>query len=180
VLFLRNVIEPPLETRLTLAGPVGHRALIEGLTQVHGAMVADRDGLHDLVELRDGEKLVLGPFSIEGWHVRHSEGALGVRVTGDGRILAFSGDSGPCDALVTLFGGADLVLAECSYPASRESDHHLNTTNAGRMAADAGVERLVLTHLYPACDEVDVEAEVRSGGYTRELSLAVDGATYEV
>ncbi len=180
VLFLRNVIEPPPETRLALAGPVGHRALIDGLEGVHGAMVADRAGLHDRVELGDGGTWSLGPFEVEARHVRHSEGALGVRVTSGGRTLAFSGDSGPCDALVSLFRGADLVLAECSYPASRESDHHLNTTSAGRLATEAGVTRLVLTHFYPVCDAVDVEAEVRAAGYEGELSLAVDGATYEV
>jgi ribonuclease BN (tRNA processing enzyme) len=107
--------------------------------------------------------------------VLHVAGSLGVRVECEGRTLAFSGDSGACPELVELCRGADLALLECSYPASRPTTKHLNARTAAEVAVAAGVERLVLTHFYPQCDGVDIAAEVRAAGYSRELVLAEDG-----
>jgi ribonuclease BN (tRNA processing enzyme) len=180
VLFGRNVPEPPVRTPLTLAGPVGHRAHVAAIDAMFGAWVADRHGVRAVEELSDGDVLSVPPFTLEAREVRHSPGALGVRVRCDGATVAFSGDSGPCDALVELCRGADLALLECSYPAGREAGRHLTTESAAEMAARARVRRLVLTHFYPACDAVDVRAEVRRAGYVDELHLAEDGDVLEV
>jgi ribonuclease BN (tRNA processing enzyme) len=177
-LFLRVLLEE--SAPLVLAGPHGHRLLVAGLTDVHGTLVADAHGSLDVVDLGDGDALSVGPFALEVRHVAHSDGALGVRVTCDGRTLAFSGDSGPCDSLVALLSGADLCLVECSYPASRPTKSHLNTRSAAEMAVAAGVTRLVLTHFYPQCDDVDIASEVRAAGYEADLELAVDGAIFVV
>ena len=175
VLFGRNVPEPPVDTPLWLGGPAGHGALLSGLEALYGPMVSARAPTREVVELRDGDTFEVGPFSGRVREVRHAEGALGVRVTAGGRTLAFSGDTGPCDALVELCRGADLAMLECSYPASRPSRSHLCTTSAAEMAIAAGVGRLLLTHFYPATDAVDVAREVRDGGYGGELLLARDG-----
>ncbi|HBQ15220.1 MAG TPA: MBL fold metallo-hydrolase, partial [Myxococcales bacterium] len=94
--------------------------------------------------------------------------------------LAFSGDSAPCDALVELCRGADLALLECSYPAAHEARGHLTSRTAAEVARAAGVSRLVLTHFYPACDAVDVAAEVRAAGFEGALHLAEDGDVLQV
>lgn len=175
VLFGRNVLEPPVSTPLLLAGPVGHAGLVAGLEALYGAGVADRHGARAVVELEDGASVSCAGMSIEARVVAHGAGAIGVRVAAGGRTLAFSGDSGPCEALVELCRGADVALLECSYPAARATKSHLNTTTAAATAVAAGVERLVLTHLYPECDDVDVEAEVRAAGYEGALHVARDG-----
>lgn len=179
VLFGRNVPEPPVRTPLKLVGPAGHRAHLEAIEAMFGAWVADRRGAREVVEMGDGD--VLGPdaldapFTVEAREMNHLPGALGVRVTADGATVAFSGDTGPCDALVELCRGVDLAVLECSYPAEREVDKHLTTVTAARAALDARVERLMLTHFYPDCDEVDVREQVRRAGYVGELHLAEDG-----
>jgi len=180
VLFGRNVPEPPIDTPLLLGGPLGHGAHVEGLRRVYGPPVADVVGATRVEELDDGASLSVPPFEVEARHVRHASGALGLRVTSGGRALAFSGDSGPCAALVALCRGADVALLECSYPSARASDSHLNATTAARPAVEAGVARLVLTHFYPECDAVDVAAEVRAAGYAGALHLARDGDVVEV
>ncbi len=175
VLFARNVPEPPVTTPLVLGGPVGHLAHLAALAALHGPAVMDRHGAVRGLELADGATLEIGPFRVEARTVRHVEGALGFRVQVDGRTLAFSGDSGPCEALVDLCRGADLALLECSYPASRASTGHLTTRTAAEVACAAGVARLALTHFYPQCDAVDREREVRAAGYGGWLHLAEDG-----
>lgn len=180
LLFARNVVEPAPEGPLRLLGPAGHRAHVQGLQAVYGAAVEDRRGLVTVDELRDGDRATVGPFEIEAREVAHVPGALGVRVRCDGRTLAFSGDSGECDALDALCRGADLALLECSYPAARPTRSHLSTHGAGRTAARAGVSRLALVHFYPSCDAVDREAEVRAGGYAGALHLGEDGDVLDV
>jgi ribonuclease BN (tRNA processing enzyme) len=181
VLFGRNVFfdadDPaaPPRVSLVLAGPVGHARHVRAIEELYGRGVVDAGGAVSVDELEDGDTRSYGPFRVDARVVHHTEHALGVRVTEGGATLAFSGDSGPCDALVDLCRGADLALLECSYPAAREARRHLNAATAAAVAIEAGVQRLVLTHFYPSCDGVDIEAEVRRAGYAGELSLASDG-----
>jgi ribonuclease BN (tRNA processing enzyme) len=74
--------------------------------------------------------------------------AYGFRVEG-GRVLAYSGDSGPCDALAELARDADLFLCEATLERGElEGDDrgHLDADEAAAAAAEAGARRLVLTH----------------------------------
>jgi ribonuclease Z len=59
-------------------------------------------------------------------------------------------DTGLCDAAFELAKGADLVVCEATF-ASAEADlarryHHLTAAQAGRIAAEAGARRLVISH----------------------------------
>ncbi len=83
--------------------------------------------------------------------------------------IVFSGDTAPCPNLVTLAQGADILVHEV-YDDSRadalgqeetwEAEqrlHHLVTSHTalsqvGKVAADAGVGKLVLTHFIPGDD----------------------------
>lgn len=175
LLFLRNVADPPIESPLVLAGPLGHSHFVSAITGAFAAGLAD---LHDtlrIIELTDRGEVEVGPFRIQVRAVAHLPGSLGVRVQADGVSCAFSGDSGPCAALDELCSGVDLALLECSYPASRDSASHLNTTTAASVATRSRVPALVLTHFYPECLAVDIEAEVRDAGYAGPLVLARDG-----
>lgn len=178
VLFGRALALP--DTPLALLGPAGHRAHVESIRSLYAPFSSDERGLEDVTEMGDGDVVEVGPFEIESRCVLHVEGALGVRVRAGGMTFAFSGDSGPCDALVELSREADLVMLECSYPAARVTRTHLTTHTAAQVARDAGVERLVLTHFYPMCDGVDLEAEVRAAGYAGWLHLARDGDSIDV
>lgn len=174
VMFARNASDPVVETPLLLAGPVGHGAMLDALGQLYGRGVADPRGVVAVCELTDGAVLRVGPFVVQAAEVRHVPGALGLRVEADGRRFAFSGDSGPCEALDALCRDVDLALLECSYPASRAVSKHLNAASAAETAVRAGAKSLVLTHFYPACDGVDIAAEVRAAGYEGPLHLAED------
>lgn len=180
VMFGRNVPDPPVRTPLAMIGPVGHRALIAGLEGLYGTAVGDAAGTREVIELKDGDRRVVGPFTIEAREVLHVAGSLGLRVTCGGRVFAFSGDSGKCPELAALCRGAHLAMLECSYPASRPTTKHMNTRTAAETAIEAGLSRVVLTHFYPQCDDVDVAAEVRAAGYAGDLVLAEDGLLLDV
>jgi ribonuclease Z len=75
---------------------------------------------------------------------------------------------------VRLAQGADLLLCECSLPDGWSVLDHLSAGQVGAIAAEAGVRRLALTHLYPPALEVDVVAQVKAF-YRGEVTLVADG-----
>jgi ribonuclease BN (tRNA processing enzyme) len=94
--------------------------------------------------------------------VAHNPESRAYRITGaDGFTVAYSGDTDICDALVNLAGGADLFICEASLPDEQKVPGHLTPSLAGHIAARAAVGHLVLTHLYPECDTVDIAAQCR-------------------
>jgi ribonuclease BN (tRNA processing enzyme) len=128
-----------------------------------------------------GEPIRLGPFTVRAVKLAHPVPAFGMRVESAGRVLAYSGDSGPCQELVDLAADSDVLLCEAAFVEGghNPSDLHLTGKQAGAAAAEAGVSRLVLTHIPPWHDPQVVEAEAREA-YAGPLALAVTGATYVI
>lgn len=104
----------------------------------------------------------------------HTTASLGYRLeTRDGAVLAYSGDTDYCANAVLLARDADLFVCECSFPDHLKTVGHLSPKWAGRLAREAGCRRLLLTHLYPACDGVDVTAACREE-YDGDILVAED------
>jgi ribonuclease BN (tRNA processing enzyme) len=123
----------------------------------------------------------VGPIRVEPVRVAHPVPAYGLRVTAHGSTLAYTGDSGPCDALDRLATGVALLLAEASFRHGEDNPHdlHLTGRDAGEVAARNRVPRLVVTHVPPWYDPADMlaeAAEVHEG----EILMAVPGACYEI
>jgi ribonuclease BN (tRNA processing enzyme) len=127
------------------------------------------------------EPVRLGPMSVEVTRVQHPVPAYGMRVTVGDTVLAYSGDTGPCRQLVQLASGADLLLCEAAFVEGGDNptDLHLTGKQAGAAAAEAGVTRLVLTHVPPWHDPEVSLREAREA-YDGPLDMAAPGATYEL
>lgn len=162
--------------RLPLYGPAGTAAR---LAAAYGE--GPLDDVYDFRELRPGT-LSIGPFTLTVDRVNHPVEMYGMRVEHGGRVLAYSADTAPCDALLRLAHGADLFLCEASYPdgAQNPPDLHLTGREAGEAATKAGVGRLVLTHLVAAwCSEANV-VDSASAAFAGPLEVTRTGAWYEV
>jgi ribonuclease BN (tRNA processing enzyme) len=99
--------------------------------------------------------LELGPFRAETRLLPHWEPNAGIRLAADGRVLAYTGDTGPSRHVVELAREADLLLAEATYPdhVPDDSRRYLSSARtAGRQAGEAGAGHLLLTHLWPGTD----------------------------
>ena len=104
----------------------------------------------------------------------HTKESLGYRVeTTEGLVLAYTGDTGYCSNVVELGRNADLFFCECSFPDHLTTGGHMSPVLAGRVAREAGCKRLVLMHLYPACDEIDVISACRQE-YSGDIVVAED------
>src|SRR5690242_8080630 len=60
-------------------------------------------------------RLEIGPFAVDLYRMNHPVETYGMRISADGRTLAYSADTGECDALVDLARDADVFLCEASY-----------------------------------------------------------------
>jgi ribonuclease Z len=96
--------------------------------------------------------------------------SLGIVVTAAGRRLVYSGDTRPCPGLAAAAAGADLLVheslnleAEQGPTSERPTSVHSTAADAARVAAQAGVGRLVLTHVGDASPDrcAQLEAEAR-------------------
>lgn len=127
-----------------------------------------------------GEPVRIGPFTVEAVPVDHPVPAFSLRVTWQDKVLAYTGDCGPCDGVREAALGADLLLAEASFEegADNPANLHLTGQECADLATVAGAPRLVLTHIPPWHDPQVVLKEARAA-YDGELSLARTGAVYD-
>ena len=95
--------------------PPGGRARLDALATA----ISERDGFFDTafdaVEYDPGTPLAIGPLTVRFIRGRHYVPAWGVVVDApDGSRLAYTGDTGPSDAVVDAVRGADLLLVEAA------------------------------------------------------------------
>ncbi len=106
--------------------------------------------------------------------------SLGFRIEAGGVVLAYTGDTGPCEAAIALGKDADLFLCEATYQnGSKLYPFHLSAAQAGDVATAAGIDHLVLTHLTP---ELDHRISIREAAetFTGPIDIAVPGMVLEV
>jgi ribonuclease BN (tRNA processing enzyme) len=139
-------------------------------------------GEFDFRTMTDREPFEVGPFTITPFRVNHPVEAFGVRVEADGKVLAYTGDTDTCDALLPLCRDADLVLADSAFVEGRDdaSGIHLTGRRAARAAVDAGgVRRLMLTHL-PPWNDPDVCRAQAAQVWPGEVELAAPDTSYQL
>jgi ribonuclease BN (tRNA processing enzyme) len=101
--------------------------------------------------------------------------------SGEGRLV-FSGDTARTRQLEQLATGADLFLCEASgldQDIEFVKSGHLTARQAGELARDAGIKRLVITHFYPEYDINKLGAEA-SAGFGKVALLAKEETKYDI
>ncbi|MEV0096583.1 ribonuclease Z [Streptomyces sp. NPDC050738] len=138
----------------------------------------------------DGRRMLVGKlaeFGIKGPDVGllQREGVVGdvtleqVSEARRGQRFAFVMDTRLCDGVRELAEGCDLLVIESTFldeDLRLAEDHgHLTAGQAARVAADAGVRHLVLTHFSQRyTDPGEFERQARAAGYEGELTVARD------
>jgi len=153
---------------------------LESLRALYGDWLDARTYRLGLLALSPGATARGDGWSLEAFAVNHIESSLGYRVQGpDGRVFVYTGDTDVCEELIAPCRDADLLLIEASTPDEEKLPRHLTPSEAGSIAARAGARKVVLTHFYPRCDEVDMLAQLRRT-CSAEAVLAEDGMRLEV
>ena len=171
------------EEHLEVVGPVGTKALVDGLLAVHDYL----DGRVDLRvrEIVAGEAVTVAGFGVESHETRHSMDCLAYRFESPDEAgpITFSGDSEAFTDLVEFADGSAVFAHDCSFPDEVDVSNHPTPESLGRVLADAGAElgRVYLTHFYPHTDGKHEEMLESIGTrYDGDVRIARDGLSVDV
>jgi ribonuclease BN (tRNA processing enzyme) len=161
---------------LTLMAGKGFTRFYDNLKNVYGHWIELTPDLLNIVEF-DNTGLATKEFSdfkVESIPVEHNPESIAFRITSPGGIsMVYSGDTDFSENLVTLSKNADLLICESALPDELKVKGHLTPSMAGEIATRANVRKMVLTHFYPECNQVDIEKQCRKT-YSGPLLLAED------
>jgi len=167
---------------LTVGGGPGMREFMGGLFRLYGSSIEQKTGSVAILEF-DGPgwgSCTVGSLEIRTLPLEHTESSVGFRLeTAEHRSLVVTGDTAYCANAVRLAGKADILICEASTPDGQGIAGHLTPSEAGRIAREADVKRLVLTHFYPECDGADLAAQCRKA-WPGPLTLAEDGMAFSL
>lgn len=132
-------------------------------------------------EVAPGESFEIGPFSIHTEPMAHlGLPALGFRIQSDGTVMAYTGDSGPSPHIAEIARDADLFLSEATWQDRPDLlPFHMSSRQAAVHAREAGVGRLVLTHIWPTLDK-ELSKHQASEEYEGPIDAAAEGMSFGV
>lgn len=125
---------------------------------------------------------LLGGVTLRFAPAQHGVPAVAVSIEAGGRRLVIAGDGAPAKPLADLAHGADLLVLHTLLPrVDRGSEHervHTTGESAGRLAREAQVARLLLSHMFYRTDPEELRAAAAAA--FPHVEVAETGRTYTV
>ena len=147
------------EKPLTLWGGEGFIKFFEALKNAYKDWISPE--YLSVKEIGEGATNFEG-FIITAARTPHIESSLAYRIEAEGKSLVYSGDTDYSDALIELSRNADALIIECALPdeGSKRSGH-LTPGEVIEIANRSGARKIIVTHLYPVCDEMKAVEGIR-------------------
>jgi ribonuclease BN (tRNA processing enzyme) len=173
IIFASKYADHPREKELLCIGGPGFRSYFEKLKNLYGSWIEPKSYPLTIKEISQ-EAFVYRDLRILSSPMAHISESVGYRIEfKDGKSMAISGDTDYCQNIIDLAFEVDLLVLECSFPDGRKVEGHLTPSLAGRIALESGCKKLLLTHLYPICDQIDILNQCRQV-YPGEIILGED------
>jgi ribonuclease BN (tRNA processing enzyme) len=170
----------PRTAPLAITGPEPFHEFWTSITGVWGEwMIGDYP-----TEVSEIPHVCSSPIELPGCRLswapaEHRPESISYRLDGEDGAFVYTGDTEYSESVVELARGAHTLLIECSFPDESPVPGHLTPAGVARIANEAGVRRVVLTHIYPAAEDLDLASEV-GRGYDGEIIVAEDGLKLDV
>ncbi|WP_416828682.1 MBL fold metallo-hydrolase [Ectobacillus polymachus] len=125
------------------------------------------------------KSLQIGPFSITFRKTIHPAPCYAMRIVAGEDTVVYTADTSFFPELTPFTSGANLFICECNMYADQDGARagHLNSTEAGMIAKEAGVDTLLLTHLPHVREQSDLVKEA-SKTFDGHIVLAHGGYTW--
>ncbi|TLS38087.1 MBL fold metallo-hydrolase [Pseudalkalibacillus caeni] len=126
------------------------------------------------------KELHVGPFTITFQETKHPVKCYAMRITNGEKTVVYTADSAYLEAFNRLADNADLFICECNLYSDMDGSKmgHMNSTDAAKIARDAGVRTLMLTHLPHFGDLEDLVNDAKQT-YDGNVMLAESGYKWE-
>lgn len=168
---------------LKIFGCAGVEKLLRAIDEAHNYRLFKLPFPLEIIELSKKN----GPKSLEivnmeaAWlPTPHRPESLALRLANEsGTTLVYTSDTGFANEIATFARGADLLILECSFYRNKAVPTHLELADAMRLAQTAEPRRVLLTHLYPEWDGIDLEGEAKKL-WRGETIGARDGLRIEI
>ena len=158
---------------LNLYGPYGFKKYCRILVK----KLLKPNKLHfelNIKELKDSV-MNIGSAKIKTYPTKHSNTTKSIvyRIEHKNKSLAYSGDTEYCNEAIEIAKDADVLITECSFPDYMKVGGHLSPSLAGKIAHEANVKILVLSHLYPEVLKTNIKKNC-SKEFNGSIILAKD------
>ena len=143
-----------------------------------GDNVIKEYALSNGVELLNGGNNVFDDIRISAVKVPHQIESYAYKIETPSGIIVYSGDTGTNNVLREFAKNCNIFICESTFlrGQTRKKDYHLYAYEASKIANDAGVEKLLLTHFWP---EIDKEEYVKEAQETfQNVEAAEEGKQY--
>jgi ribonuclease BN (tRNA processing enzyme) len=171
--FMHASTSTPGSTRtkeLSIIGPPGIRAFYDRC--IGSIMKPPTTFPVTITEMHD--HLALGTILVESTPTAHTETSIAFRFIENNRSVVFTGDCDYDSSLIAFSQAADLLVIDCSFPNNMKTAGHLIPKECGLIAREAGVKKVLLTHIYPTDGPDSLRADECRAVFTGEVLLAHD------
>lgn len=138
------------------------------------------DNVFDWRELSDNESILFDDIEVIADEVPHLPPTFALTILKDRKKIFYTSDTAYDERLIDLAAGASIFLCEASLARDiNDGVAHLNGLQAGKLAADADVSKLILTHLWPHFDSREILRDA-SEEFNGIIELAEDEKVVKV
>lgn len=164
---------------LRIFGAKGLRALVEKFDAVNNYKLFRQPFPLEILEVEPLEEFeILGGARAVALKTPHTDESLALHIRHKDKTLVYTADTGFTMTLGDFSRGVDLLLVECSFYKNKSTEKHLELGEAMYLARYAAPKRVVLTHLYPEWDGIDLVAEAEKFSPPCEIVEARDGLSF--
>ncbi len=179
ILFACKYADLPRKKDLLCMGGPGFEDYFRKLKTIHGSWIEARSYRLKIKEISQ-RPFLFRDLKISSKPMAHLPESVGYRIgLKGGKSIAISGDTDYCRNIVNLAFKVDLLVLECSFPDGQKVEGHLTPSLAGRIALESHCKKLLLTHLYPVCDQFDILNQCRQL-YQGQIILGEDLMRIEI
>lgn len=124
--------------------------------------------------------LNIGPFTITFMETDHPVTCFAMRITDGDKVIVYTADSSYKEAFVPFSQDADLLITDCNFYQNQDGKQagHMNSEECGRIAEEAHVGQLVLSH-HPHFGERKQLIKEAKQFYSGDVILAYEGYKWE-
>lgn len=175
---------PQIQSRtkpLRIVGPSGLRRIIDAINDSNSYKLFQQAFPVEVVEVGPTAEFEIIPgVAASTLSTPHTEESLALRLKAeDSKLFVYTSDTGFSEDLIPFAKDVDMLLLECSFRRNKPIKKHLELVEAMNIARECAPKRVVLTHLYPEWDDVDLVAEARRL-WSGETIEAKDGLQLQI